>query len=103
MSQGNLVQVLFKKFLHGCRLVFSDGLQPLRLVFSTHFYLLLLVLRGWSGFWCRLFTIMTLGVGNCNGLLSTTALLLSTGSNIVTTAPVSILSFLASKLRYRSF
>ena len=50
------------------------------------------------------------GVGNCTCLLSSTAFLLSTFSKrlvkplrLVTTAPVSILSFLASKFRNRSF
>ena len=32
-SHGNFVQVPFKKFLHGCRLVFPDGLLPLKLLF----------------------------------------------------------------------
>ena len=37
------MQVLFKKFLQGCRLVFPHGLLLLRLLFSTHFYLLVFV------------------------------------------------------------
>ena len=32
-SQSNLVHVPLKKFLHGCRLVFPDGLLPPRLLF----------------------------------------------------------------------
>ena len=33
VSQGILVQIPFKKSLHGCRLDFPDGLLPLRLLF----------------------------------------------------------------------
>ena len=32
-SQGNLVHVLFTKFLHGCRLLFPGGLRLLRFLF----------------------------------------------------------------------
>ena len=53
------MQVPLKKSLHGSRLVFPDGLLPLKLLFldatSTS---LCWWLRGWSGFWCQLCTLI---------------------------------------------
>ena len=72
-------------------------------------------LRGWSGFWCRLRTIVTLvpetalvsyrALSFCFPLKAFSSSSFNTTLTLqfVTTAPVSILSFLASKLRIRTF
>ena len=84
--------------------------------FSTHFYLLVSVAQKMEQLWVPVLHDHDSRVGNCIGLLSNTDLLLSTDSKflflfqcpfyllqLVTTAPVSIFSFLASKFRNRSF
>ena len=78
-SQGNLVQVPFKKFLHGCRLTPASE-APFSRHTSTSWCWWL---KGWSGFWCRFCTLMTVVPENCIGLLSNTVLLSSTCSKLL--------------------
>ena len=85
-------------------------------LFSTHFFLLVLVAQRMERLLVSVFHDHDSRVGNCTGLVLNTDLLLSTDSKflfplsmplnplrLVTTAPVSIFSFLASKFRTRSF
>ena len=101
-SEGDSVQIPFKKFLHGCRSNFPDGLRSLRFFFSRR--ISTSWPRGWSVVWCRLCTFMTFVPETV--LVSSrtnTAPFLSTDSKLLLifqyhVIPVSILSFLASEM-----
>ena len=84
-SQRNLGQVPFKKSLHGCRWDFPDGLLPLRVLFSTHFYLLVLVAQRMERFWKLTSHAHNRRAGICIGLFSNTALLLSIDIKLLVT------------------
>ena len=96
-SQGDLLQVPFKKYLHGGRLKFSDWLCLWHFFFSTHFYLVFwrLWLRGRFGFRCRFRTIVTLMPETALVSLRTLAfvfpLVTSTFSSLNATCSLSIL------------
>ena len=75
------MQVTFKKSLHGSRLDFPGGLRPLRLLFLEALLPLgVLVAQKMERF---LVLILHAHAGNCIGLLSNTALLLSIDSKIL--------------------
>ena len=70
---GNLVQVPFKKPLHGCRLVFAVGFLPLRFLFcSAHFYLFVLVAQRMERFLVLISHAHDCRAGKSIGLLSNT-------------------------------
>ena len=74
------MQVPCKKCLHGCRLHFPDWLLPLRFLFSTHFYLLVLVAQRLERLMASVLHDRYSHARNFMGLLSNTAILLSTGN-----------------------
>ena len=98
----DFVQVPFTKFLHGFRLVVPDGLQPLSFLFLDALLPPSVVGGPEDGTVFGVgFACSSLSCWKLHCLLSNTAPLLSIDSKLL--AHVSILSFLASKIRSRSF